>query len=60
MTNGYLATPYIPKELARGINWILNADQYSKVSKNATEIVQKNFNITYIAKKYIEFYKHLE
>ena len=59
MTNGYLATPFVPKELARGINWMLNTDQYSQVSKNAIKKVKNNFDIAHIARKYIEFYEHV-
>ena len=55
--NGYLATPYEPAELARGIEWILDdPERYGKLSENAREKALEKFDIGKITDKILTFY----
>jgi len=55
-TNGYLAIPFDSADLARGIEWILNAENYDELCTNAREKVLREFDSVVVAKKYIELY----
>ncbi len=57
--NGYCATPFEPKSLAEGIEWVLNCPNYDGLCKNAREKVLKKFDSEVIAKKYIELYEEI-
>jgi len=57
--NGYLAKPFDTTDLKNGIEWVLNADNYDELCKNAREKVVRKFDSKVIAKKYIELYKEL-
>jgi len=57
--NGYLAKPYESKDLASGIEWVLNAPNYDELCKNAREKVVREFDSRVVAKKYIELYKEI-
>jgi glycosyltransferase involved in cell wall biosynthesis len=58
--NGYLATPYNPEELAKGINWVLeDEERRKKLSKNARQKVLDNFTLDKIASQYINLYKEI-
>ncbi|MDC1068791.1 glycosyltransferase family 4 protein [Candidatus Kapabacteria bacterium] len=57
--NGYLAKPYDPEDLARGIEWVLNHPNPEELSKNAREKVLREFDSKVVAKKYIELYKSI-
>jgi len=57
--NGYLATPYDSKDLANGIEWVLNADNYKELCQHARNKVLKTFDSQIIAKQYIELYKEI-
>ena len=57
--NGYLANPYDPKDLARGIEWILNHPNPEILSKNAREKVEREFDSRVVARKYIELYEEI-
>lgn len=56
---GYLAKPFESEDLACGIEWILNNDQYDILCKNARDKVLKEFDSKIVAKKYIELYRRL-
>ncbi len=56
--NGYLAKPYEPKDLARGIKWILN-EKSENLSVNARNKVKNNFKIEKVANQYIDLYKNI-
>ena len=58
-TNGYLATPFDSADLARGIEWILNAENYDELCVNARKKVLEKFDSTVVAKQYIELYKEV-
>ncbi len=57
--NGYLAKPFSTNELAYGIEWILNNDNYAELCENAREKVMKEFDSKIVAKKYIKLYKDI-
>lgn len=54
---GYLAKPFESEDLARGIEWVLNAHNYQELCVNAREKVMKEFDSKVVAKKYIELYE---
>lgn len=53
--NGYLARAFDAKDLAAGIEWILQND----VRQQARKTAEKKFELTLSAKKYEELYKEL-
>ena len=55
--NGYLAKPFDISNLAQGIDWVLNAENYSQLCKNARDKALKEFDHEVVAKKYINLYK---
>ena len=59
--NGYLAQCYEPKDLASGIEWVLNLDSsaYETLSHNARQSAIENFNSKKVASQYIQTYKNL-
>ncbi len=57
--NGYLAKPFDPVDLARGIEWVLNNDNYEELCKNARKKVLKEFDSFVVADKYIDLYKKI-
>ena len=57
--NGYVAAYKNAKDLANGINWILDEADYDSLSSNAREKVIRSFSEEVIAKKYIGLYKSL-
>lgn len=59
-TNGYLADSFDIKDLARGIEWVVEQNQRKKVlCENARKYAEKNFELKYIAKKYIDLYSQM-
>ena len=56
--NGYLAKPYESKDLAEGIEWVLNLpiQDYNKLCENARKKVLEEFDSKIVAKKYINLY----
>lgn len=57
--DGYKAQPYCHKDLARGIEWVVNNLEYNKLCVNSREKIEKQFSNIVIAKKYIILYKEL-
>ncbi|MGB0238022.1 MAG: glycosyltransferase family 4 protein [Cycloclasticus sp.] len=55
--NGYLAKPYDTADLASGIEWILNASNYSELSANARNKVLTEFDNAVVAKRYVALYE---
>lgn len=56
---GYRAKPFDEKDLANGIEWVLHAENYDELCKNAREKVLKEFDSVVVAKKYIEIYEEI-
>ena len=57
--NGYLAEPFDTKDLAQGIDWVLNAENYSELRKNARDKVLKKFDSKVVVKKYMAVYEKI-
>jgi len=57
--NGYLAQPLDTSDLAKGIEWILNADNSDVLSLHAREKVLSTFESHLVSKQYIELYNKL-
>ncbi len=55
--NGYLAEAFDTADLARGMQWVLSADNYNQLSKNAREKVIREFDGDVVANKYISLYE---
>ena len=56
--NGYLAKAYDPEDLARGIEWILSDEKrHRDLSREARLRVERDFDITLIARKYLALYQ---
>ena len=58
-TTGYLAKPFDTQDLANGIEWILNTDDYDQLCQNAREKILREFDSRIIAQKYIKLYKEV-
>jgi len=56
---GYLAKPFDSNDLASGIEWVLNAENYDELCKNAREKVLRTFDSKVIAKSCVELYKQI-
>jgi len=57
--NGYLAKPFEVDDLARGIQSVLNAENYSELCLNARGKVFRKFDSELVAKKYINLYERI-
>ena len=57
--NGYLAQPFIPEDMAKGIKFILNAKNYQERADLARKKVLDNFNQKIIADQFIELYQEV-
>ncbi|MBK2267561.1 glycosyltransferase family 4 protein [Francisella philomiragia] len=57
--NGYLAKPFDSSDLANGIEWILNNENYNDLCKNAREKVLKEFDSKVVVQNYIQLYKDI-
>lgn len=54
---GYLSKAFSSDDLANGIEWILNNENYDELCENAREKVLKEFDSQVVAFKYITLYK---
>lgn len=57
--NGYLAKPFDSYDLANGIEWVLNNENYNDLCKNARAKVLKEFDSKLVAEKYVNLYKEV-
>ena len=57
--NGYLARPFDPDDLARGIEWVLENNKNGELGKNAREKIIQNFSEEVVIPKYIDLYKSI-
>lgn len=57
--NGYLAKRFDVKDLADGINWIINSNNYDEICKNARDIVVKKFDSKVVSKQYLDMYNKI-
>jgi glycosyltransferase involved in cell wall biosynthesis len=57
---GYLAEPYEPEGLAKGIEWVLSDEaRYAELSNNARRRVEEEFTLEICARRYLELYREL-
>jgi glycosyltransferase involved in cell wall biosynthesis len=60
MKNGYLSQPYDSNDLARGIEWVLeDAERRKRLSESARLKCEEKFEISLVARQYIELYQSL-
>lgn len=57
--NGYLADAASPEDLARGIRWILEHDDYELLAKNARQKVLDNYTEEILTDRFIEVYRSM-
>lgn len=57
--NGYLAKPFDAEDMARGIEWVLNHENYSDLSSAARAKVLNTFESGLVARKYIDLYSKI-
>ena len=57
--SGYLAKPFDSGDLATGIDWILNNNDYNKISNNSRQKIIGEFEATIVANRYIDLYKQI-
>ena len=57
--NGYLAEPFDTLDLARGIEWVIDNDNYDALSFKARDKVMREFDSKIVANKYIELYSEI-
>lgn len=55
--NGYLAQPFSTSDLAQGIDWVINHNDYDQLTFNARQKVLEYFDSKVVAPKYIELYR---
>lgn len=56
---GYLAKPYDIKDLANGINWVLEESDSMQICKNARKLSIEKFSEKKIAESYLSIYKKI-
>jgi len=54
--NGYLAKPLDTSDLAKGIEWVLNAENSDALGRDAREKVLSTFDSHLVSKQYIDLY----
>jgi glycosyltransferase involved in cell wall biosynthesis len=57
--NGYLADGFEAEKLSEGVEFIINAENYDQISRNARENIQDNFTSTKSARSYIDLYREI-
>lgn len=57
--NGYLAKPLDSSDLARGIEWVLNCENYDNLLNYSRKKNLNEFDDSLVSKKYIELYKNI-
>ena len=60
-TTGYLAEPFNPQDLARGIRWVLEqaSGVYAETCRNAQAQARQRFDSRVIAQQYVELYREV-
>lgn len=57
--NGYLAQPFESKDLALGIEWVLDNKNYDELCIRARNKVLNEFDSKFVADRYIELYREI-
>ena len=50
---------FMSKDLAYGIEWLLNAPNYDELCRNAREKVMREFDSEVVAVKYMKLYREM-
>jgi glycosyltransferase involved in cell wall biosynthesis len=59
-TNGYLARPYEPEDLAKGITWVIEDNtRWHALSMQARRKTEKVFELQSVARRYFELYQEV-
>ncbi|MBU2869372.1 glycosyltransferase family 4 protein [Colwellia sp. E2M01] len=58
--DGYLAKPYDTKDLANGIEWVIDNKKYSELCSNARDKVLTTFDSDIVANRYIKLYQQVQ
>ncbi len=58
-STGYLATPFDSADLAQGIEWVIDSENYGELCENARQKVLDTFDSKVVAKQYIELYEEI-
>ncbi|PCI27950.1 MAG: glycosyl transferase family 1 [SAR324 cluster bacterium] len=56
---GYLTEPFNTQDLANGIDWVLNTENYDELCENAREKVLREFDSKVVSQQYIELYNDI-
>lgn len=57
---GYLATPFLSQDLAKGIEWVLDDKaRADKLGENSRKHAEKNFSLSVVTQQYVRLYKDL-
>lgn len=57
--NGYLAKPFDPIDLARGIDFCLNKENAKQLREDARKKIIQSFDAEFVVKRYIEIYSNI-
>jgi glycosyltransferase involved in cell wall biosynthesis len=58
--NGYLAQPFDVKDLAHGIEWVLEDEKrWDALSRRARQKAEQEFDILVVARKYLDLYNEI-
>ncbi len=57
--NGFRARPFLPEELAVGIDWVLDHSTPAVLARNAREKAKRHFDSKVVSKIYSEFYNEV-
>ena len=56
---GYLAQPFSAADLALGLRWLVENENWNEVSQKAREKVQMEFDIRLTAQNYLKVYGNI-
>lgn len=57
--SGYLAVPYEPRDLSKGIKWVLTNENHLLLSKNARRKIENGFSLEAVATRYRDLYEEI-
>ena len=59
-TNGYLAAPFDPNDLAAGMMWVLeNESRHKMLSQRARQTVEERYALKTVANRYLTLYQSI-
>lgn len=58
--NGFLAKPFCPIDLAKGIDWVLSNKNYNSLCKEARKKAVNNYDNKVVTDKYIKLYSKIK